>query len=131
MRSNVKVFNESVWHEQTVLDVEVVIALRHAIELVPNEFAVARMNVLKHKVDRRLDRPVDSKYPIRFLRPDDVAAGDPPAKAPRGTESLSLGQISLASPQGVFRALSIFDIDGRSMPSDDVAGLVAQRHGAS
>ena len=89
------------------------------------------MNALKHQVDRRLDRAVESKYPIGFFRPDELAAGDPPAKAPRETESLSLGQINLASPQGIFRALSIFDIDGRSIPSDDVAGLVAQRRGAS
>src|ERR1700756_4307416 len=94
----------------------------YAIDFTPYKFAVIRMNALKHQVDRRLDRPVDSKYPIGFFRPNDVAADDPPAEAPRPTESLSSGQISLASPQGVFSALPIFYIEGRSIPSDDVAG---------
>jgi hypothetical protein len=131
MRSNVKVFHASIWHKQTVFDVEVVVAFRHAIDFTPYKFAVIRMSALKHEVDRRLDRSVDFKYSIGLFRPDDVAADDPPAKASRATESLGLGEISLASSQGIFRALSIFYIDGRSIPSDDVAALAAQRAGAS
>src|ERR1700694_3115452 len=87
MRPNVKVFHESIRHKQTMFDVEVVVSFRHAMDFMPHEFAVVRMSALKHQVDRRLDRPVDSKYPIGFFRPDEVAAGDPPAKAPRDTES--------------------------------------------
>jgi hypothetical protein len=49
MGSDVKVFHEPIRHEQTVLDVEVVIAFRHAIELMPHKLAVVRMNALKHQ----------------------------------------------------------------------------------
>jgi len=70
MRSNLKIFHESILQEQTQLDVEVVGALRHAIDFVPHEFAVVRMNAFKQQVDRRLDRTGDFKYPIGFLRPD-------------------------------------------------------------
>jgi hypothetical protein len=129
MRSNVKVFHESIGHKQTEFDVEVAAAFCHAIDFVPNKFAVLRMSALKQQVDRRLNRPLEFKYPIGFFRPHDVAAGDPPAKASRDAESLSLHQIRFASPKAIFSALSIFDIDGCSIPSDDVAGLVPQRPG--
>jgi hypothetical protein len=125
MRSNMKVFHASIGHKEAMFHVELLAARRHPIDFTPHKCSVIRMNAMKHQVTGRLDRPVDFKNSIGFFRPDDVAADDPPAKAPGPTESLSLGQIGLVSPEGVFRALSIFYINGRSVLPNDVAGLVA------
>jgi len=47
-----------------------------------------------------------------------------PPEAPCVAESLGFGQTVLATPQGFFDALAVFDVGHHSIPSDDVSLLV-------
>src|ERR1700719_4284613 len=103
---------------------------RRTIDHPPNKLDVVRMHPVEHDFNRGPGRGVVLKYSIALLGPENYSACDGPAKTASVAKPLRLRQIGLALSQCVFGSLSIFDINGRSIPPDDVAGLVAQRHGA-
>src|SRR5438128_1760851 len=56
-----------------------------------------RVHVAPCAILTPIHRPVISHDAKSFLRPDDFAGGDVPAKTARATQSLRLGQIGIAS----------------------------------
>src|SRR5437870_8297173 len=62
-------------------------------------FRSVRVNTLNDRLDPDGRRLVVAKYPERFLRPDDFAAGDAPAEAAGAAQALGFGQIRLRSEE--------------------------------
>src|SRR5262249_18220150 len=89
-----------------------------------------RMDSLQEQADGRLDRFIDVKNPIAFFRPEDLARGDLPAKAPRLTEPLRISQIGLVPSQCSLGSLLVLDVVAHSIPSGHLSVLVAKRHAA-
>src|ERR1700739_733969 len=72
------------------------------IERFLDKGSVLRMCSLQYDFHGRFVGWVVFENSKRFLCPDDLASGNPPAEAPRMTEPLSFRQVRLASMQLLF-----------------------------
>src|SRR5882672_5070977 len=113
-------------HEQTVLVVEVFLAMHRAIKLILHKRAVVGMGPLHDDIERWLDPPLEAHDLVKFLGPVSLAGECFPAEASRESELLRLRQIGLAALQGMLGPLSILDVGVRPIPSDDISGPIAQ-----
>ena len=69
--------------------------LRRALDRLLHLGRVFRMNPLEHTFHGRCRGSVVLEDSIGFLRPDDLAGGNSPAKASSVTEPLGFGQVRL------------------------------------
>src|SRR5437868_1414282 len=90
-----------------MLKIQIRSSARCAINHLPHECAVLRMDPFQHQIQIGPPRPVVSKDAVRFLRPDDFAGENIPAETARETQSLRFLQIGLASSQLLFGALPL------------------------
>src|SRR4029077_775546 len=75
--------------------IEVVPLLRHAIDALSHEGGIFRVKPLENHFHSRFRRWVVLENSKRFLRPDQLAAGNSPAEAPRMAEPLSTLEVRL------------------------------------
>src|SRR3954467_1295044 len=122
-----QMFDLPVRHQQPLFIIVISLPIGHAIKVALNKRAVVGMDPLHDDIERRLDRSFEPHDVVGFLRPVNLASSDFPAEASGESERLCLGQISLATLQGSFSPLSILDVGIRSIPSDDISSLIAQR----
>ena len=99
MRDGMDILDGPIRHQQSMLGDKILPILRRALDGLFHDSHVLRMNPLEHKFHGRLRRSVVLEDSKCFLRPEDLAAGNPPAEAPRMTEPLSFGQVRLAAPE--------------------------------
>src|ERR1700730_5722098 len=75
--------------------IEIVPLLRHAIDALCYEGRIFRVNPLKNHFHSRFCSWVVLEDSKRFLRPDQLAAGNSPAEAPRVADPLCSLQVRL------------------------------------
>ena len=96
VRRRVDMFDRAVGQQQSIFVIEILAVAGRAVDGSLYTRAVVRVNTLNDRLDPDGRRLVVAKYPERFLRPDDFAAGDAPAEAAGAAQALGFGQIRLA-----------------------------------
>ncbi len=99
MSHDMDVFHGTIWHQQPMFKIEVLPVLRRALNGLFHQGGVFRMDTLEHTFHCRGGRFIVLEDSIGFLRPDDLARGNFPAKTSGVTEPLRFRQVSLASLQ--------------------------------
>ena len=113
-----------------MLVVEILSDAGCAVNCLFHASTIFRMNALKNHFGSDRTRLVVSKNSEVFPGTDALAGGDIPDEAAGLAHPLCLDQFGFASPQFVLGPLAILDVGGRPVPFDNVALLVAQRHGS-
>src|SRR5215469_6327357 len=94
MTYGTNVFDRSIRHQQSVLNIEVQSVLGRAIEFLPHAGDVFRMNPLDDRVHRGLKtRRIPVEDSKSLVRPYDFSTGYPPAETAGVTEFLGFRQI--------------------------------------
>src|SRR5580704_11166313 len=97
---DVQILDRTIRHQQTMLEIPTFPVFENAVNHVLNKLPVIGMNSFHHRFQGWFDFcSVEFKNPEGFVRPKDLIPRYVPAKTPRVAESLSFGQVSLASPQ--------------------------------
>ena len=94
-----KMLHRTIGHQQSVLAIIVPSIAGRAFDELLNAFGIFRMNALRDELQCRLDRAVEPEDPERFLRPEDLSAGDVPAETAGVAEPLGFRQICIRMPQ--------------------------------
>src|ERR1700739_837924 len=101
------ILDGSIRHQQSMFKIEISPIQRRALDCLLDEGHIFRMNPLKNEFHggfRGGGVLEDSKG---FLRPENLAAGGPPAETARLTEPLSLRQVRFPASQS---GLSVFQL---------------------
>ncbi len=113
-----------------MLVVKVPSVARCPVNCLLHESTIFRMSALKNLFESDRTRLVISKNSEEFLGTDVLAGGHIPDEAAGLAHPLCLDQFGFASPQFLLGPLAILDVGGRPVPFDNVALLIAQRHGS-
>ena len=101
----------AVGHHDAVLKLPVLRPLAYDPSRMETERSrVVRMGARYNEIERRLDIRIVLEDAIGLLRPANFSAGHLPGKASRLAQPLSVGEIGLASPQGILGALALGDV---------------------
>ncbi len=96
---DVDIFDGAIRHHQAIFMLKILPALRRPLNGLFHQGGVFRVHTLEHEFHRRGGRSIVMKDSIGFLRPDDFAGRNFPAKASGVTEPLRFRQVCLASLQ--------------------------------
>ena len=113
-----------------MLVVEIVSDAGCAVNRLFHASTIFRMSAMKNHFESDRRRLVVSKNSEEFLGADAFAGGDIPDEAAGLAHSLCFDQFGFASPQFFLGPLAVLDVGGRPVPFDNVALLIAQRHGS-
>jgi hypothetical protein len=127
MGYDVNMLDSPVGQQQPVFDFPVLPLLRYARDEAFDHRAIFGVRAVQHYRDCGLCSSIVVEDAERLVRPLDVSTNDVPGETSGAAQSLGLGKISLAPPQGVRSAFAIFDIGIGSIPFDDITVLVAER----
>src|ERR1700730_4806235 len=95
MSYDVDIFDGAIRHHQAVFMLKILSILRRTLDCLFHLGRVFRMNTLDQTFHRRCRVSVELENTIGFLRPDDLAGGNSPAKASGVTEPLRFRQVRL------------------------------------
>src|ERR1700694_3633924 len=112
MSYDVDVFDRTIRHYQAIFMLKILPILRRTLDGLFHLGRVFRMNTLEHSFHSRCRGSVVLEDSIGFLRPDDLAGGNSPAKASGVTEPLRFRQVRLLA---LLRTLA---------GDDDAAGIL-------
>src|SRR6266851_9798829 len=73
---------------------------------------------------------IETQNTVAFRRPVPDILVRTPCPTACLAESLRLRQVRFAAPEGFLGPLAIFDVGDDTIPFDDVAGFISQRHAA-
>src|SRR6267378_1805254 len=93
MSHDMDMFHRAIRHQQSIFKIKILPILRRAVEDLFHKGRVFRMNTLEHTFHGRCRGSVILEDSVGFLRPDDLARGNSPAKTSCVTESLRFRQV--------------------------------------
>ena len=105
---HVDVPDDTVWQEDSMLDIQVHAVLRGAIPELLQALPVLGVNSVEYQIDGRIRFSIEAQNFVGFVRPKQLTIADFPSESSRVTQPLSLCKVLPPSLQLGLRRLQIF-----------------------
>src|ERR1700752_3432114 len=102
-----------------MLNIKICLFVDRVVESLLHAISVARMNSLKYRLHRRLNRSISFKDVEGFLRPVNFPVENTPAETSGVAQFLRFSQVSFTASQLLFRLFRSGDIHHRPNKPND------------